>query len=93
MNKNGPNSGIALGAFFVAVPEINATGGSPASRFLIKTVNGTSPGPIIPDGGPMMLACTLPKSTLRAQVPGGSPNDVKLVTSCITNYAVTELSE
>jgi len=94
MNKIGANSGSTLAAFFISLPKINATGGSPSSAFLIKSVeNGTETGPIIPDRGPMMLSCTLPKSTMRAQVPDGSPSDVKIVTSCITNYSVTELSE
>jgi len=93
MKKNGPDSGIALAAFFISLPKINVTGGSTASRFLIKTVNGTSSAPIIPDGGPMMLLCTLPRSNRSAQVPGGSQNDVKRVTSCITNYSVIELAE
>jgi hypothetical protein len=94
MKKNGPDSGSALAAFFISLPKINATGGSQSSAFRIKSVeNGTDKGPIIPDRGPMMLTCTLPRSTMRAQVPEGSPSDVKIVTSCITNYAVTELSE
>jgi hypothetical protein len=93
MKKNGTDNGSALAAFFVNLPKINMTEGSPASRFLIKTVEGTSPGPQIPDGGPMMMLCTLPKSTLSAQAPGGSSNDVKRVTSCITNYSVIELAE